>query len=71
LNENTEENKEGHIHCSTLYDTFKLWFKNNNPNTKIPSNKEFINNIKKYKEIKKVRVDNKISFGISNLKLIG
>jgi phage/plasmid-associated DNA primase len=34
LNENTEENKEGHIHCSTLYETFKYWFKNNNPNAK-------------------------------------
>jgi hypothetical protein len=24
LNENTGGNKEGHIHCSTLYDTFKI-----------------------------------------------
>jgi P4 family phage/plasmid primase-like protien len=51
LNECTEENKDGHIHCSVLYESFKDWFKTNNPNTKIPSNKEFINNLKKYKDI--------------------
>jgi P4 family phage/plasmid primase-like protien len=70
INENTEENKEGHIHCATLYDTFKFWFKNNNPNSKIPSNKEFINNLKKYKTVCKVYVDNKSQLGIKNLQLI-
>lgn len=70
INENTEENKEGHIHCTTLYDTFKYWFKNNNPNSKIPSNKEFINNLKKYKNVCKVYVDNKSQLGIKNLQLI-
>ena len=70
INENTEENKEGHIHCSTLYDTFKFWFKNNNPNTKIPSNKEFINNLKKYKTICKVKIDDKSQLGIKNLQII-
>jgi hypothetical protein len=70
INENTEENKEGHIHCATLYDTFKYWFKNNNPNSKIPSNKEFINNLKKYKNVCKVYVDNKSQLGIKNLQII-
>jgi P4 family phage/plasmid primase-like protien len=70
LNENTEENPEGHIHCSTLYETFKYWFKNNNPNTKIPSNKEFVNNLKKYKDLVKVRVENETRLGIKNIKLI-
>ena len=70
INENTEENKEGHIHCATLYDTFKFWFKNNNPNSKIPSNKEFINNLKKYKNVCKVYVDNKSQLGIKNLQII-
>ena len=58
------------IHCATLYDRFKLWFKNNNPNTKIPSNKEFINNIKKYKDITKIKIDRKTQLGIKNIQLI-
>ena len=69
LNECTEHNDDGHIHCSTLYEYFKYWFKLNNPNTKIPSNKEFITNLKKYKEILRVRVDEKILIGIKNLKI--
>jgi len=68
LNECTEENKDGHIHCSSLYEAFKFWFKNNNPNTKIPSNKEFINNIKKYKIILPIKIDGKSNLGIKNLK---
>jgi putative DNA primase/helicase len=70
LNDCTE-NSETNIHTVQLYNKFKEWFKNNNPNTKIPSNKEFIANIKKYKEIKKnVKIDKKLSSGIHNLKLI-
>ena len=69
LNENTEENKEGHIHCSTLYDSFKYWFKTNNPNTKTPSNKEFINNLKKHKDINKIKIEGLTQLGIRNLKL--
>jgi P4 family phage/plasmid primase-like protien len=68
LNENTEENTDGHIHCSTLYETFKYWFKNNNPNTKIPSNKEFVNNLKKYKNILPIKIEGKSNLGIKNLK---
>jgi putative DNA primase/helicase len=68
LNECTEESIN-HIHCSTLYDVFKFWFKNNNPNTKIPSNKEFVNNLKKYKEILSVKVEGKAQLGIKLLQL--
>jgi P4 family phage/plasmid primase-like protien len=68
LNENTEES-DTHIHCTTLYEMYKFWFKNNNPNTKIPSNREFINNLKKYKEVIDVRVENKIKLGIKYLRL--
>jgi phage/plasmid-associated DNA primase len=71
LNECTEENKDGHIHCSTLYTEFKEWFKINNPNSKIPSNKEFINNIKKHKEVIKVKVEGLTQLGIRNIKLCG
>jgi P4 family phage/plasmid primase-like protien len=70
LNECTEEKQNIHIHCSTLYDSFKFWFKNNNPNSKTPSNKEFVNNLKKYKEITQVRVEEKSQLGIKNLNLI-
>ena len=69
LNECTEDS-DTHVHMQTLYDKYKDWFKNNNPNAKIPSNKEFTLNIKKYKEIKKhTRVNNRVSSGIFNLKL--
>jgi P4 family phage/plasmid primase-like protien len=73
LTENTEEtnNDKDKIHCSTLYDIFKIWFKNNNPNTKIPSNKEFVNNLKKYREVKdSVRIGNKVQLGIDGYKII-
>ena len=53
-----------------MYENFKIWFKNNNPNTKIPSNKEFVNNLRKYKEICKVNVNNKSQIGIKNLKIL-
>jgi hypothetical protein len=69
LNENTEDNEEGHIHCVVLYDVFKTWFKNNNPNTKMPSNKEFVSNLRKHKTVKDVRIENKIKLGIPDLKI--
>lgn len=69
LNENTEKNEHGHIHCVTLYETFKDWFKANNPGTKIPSNKEFAKNLKKYKEMVYVLVDGKSQVGFKNLKI--
>ena len=50
LNECTDKS-ETHIKTSEIYDCFKTWFKINNPNTKIPSNREFAVNIKKYKTI--------------------
>jgi phage/plasmid-associated DNA primase len=73
LNENTEDtndNKNDRVHCIVLYGIFKDWFKYNNPNAKIPSNKEFINNIKKYKDIKKIYTNDKMQLGIKNIKLI-
>ena len=65
----TIDKERQNTHCGTLYEYFKSWFKNNNPNTKIPSNKEFINNIKKYKDIDRVYVDNVQKLGIKNLQL--
>ena len=70
LNECTEDNNDGHIHCSTLYTSFKEWYKNNNPQNKIPSNKEFLNNIKKHKDVRKIKIAGIPQWGIKNLKLI-
>ena len=68
LDENTHKS-ESDIHCSHLYDSFKEWFRTNNPTTKIPNNKDFINGISKYHEVKKIRIDNTILRGIKNLSL--
>ncbi|ATZ80785.1 D5 family helicase-primase [Bodo saltans virus] len=59
-----------HIHCSELYEVFKTWFKNNNPQSKIPSNKEFVANLRKHKDICKVLANGKSQIGVKNLKLI-
>ena len=67
LNECTEESTS-HIKNTELYDHFKIWFKQNNPNTKIPSNREFISNIKKYKTIEHVKINGSSSYGIKNLQ---
>ena len=69
LNDCTEESTS-HIHTTTLYEAFKDWFKMNNPNTKIPSNREFINNIKKHKNLVKVKVDGDTRLGIKHLKIL-
>jgi phage/plasmid-associated DNA primase len=71
LNENTEDTTDDNdrVHCSILYETFKYWFKNNNPNTKIPSNKEFCNNLKKYKTLERVTIEYIQKLGIKNIKL--
>ena len=57
LNECTEET-ETHIKTSDIYDEFKVWFKAGNPGTKIPSNREFLSNIKKYKIETHIKVNN-------------
>ncbi|ATZ80273.1 D5 family helicase-primase [Bodo saltans virus] len=70
LLECTEESKNEDVHCSVLYESFKGWFKINNPHAKLPSNKEFVANIRKHKEVKKILIKNKVLLGVKNLKLI-
>jgi len=61
--EETDDEKDK-IHCSVLYSYFKSWYKNNNPNTKVPNNKEFMVNIRRYKNIKEsLRIGNKVQGG--------
>ena len=70
LDERTKKNNK-HIHTSVLYDDFKKWFNSNNPNSKMPSNKEFVKEIRKYYEVfDNVRVDGKNTTGIKNLQII-
>ncbi len=70
LNECTEESTT-HIKTTELYDIFKKWFKlnfQNCENAKIPSNRKFIINIKKYKTIEHVKINGSSSYGIKKLQ---
>jgi phage/plasmid-associated DNA primase len=73
LNEYVEEtnNENDKIHCVDIYGNFKEWFKFNNPNTKIPSDKEFLKNLRKYKNVEEsIRIGDKVKRGIKKAKLI-
>jgi phage/plasmid-associated DNA primase len=59
-----------HITTKDLYEYFKFWFRKNNPNTNIPSNKIFVANIKKYKQVIHVKINGQSSYGIKKLKLL-
>jgi hypothetical protein len=65
LNEKTKVSTT-HIYCATLYASFKDWL---NSDARIPSNKEFVTNLKKYKEILSVKVNGKAQLGIKFLQL--
>jgi P4 family phage/plasmid primase-like protien len=69
VNECTE-NSNKHVRTSHLYEAFKKWFKTNNPDVRIPTNKEFTTNLKKHKNIERIRFDTSSVNGIKNLKLI-
>lgn len=69
LNERTIESDKN-IHCIDLYFDFKNWFSERNPGVKKPTNKEFINGIKKYKKIIKVNINYKSQLGIKNISMI-
>jgi P4 family phage/plasmid primase-like protien len=69
LNECTEDSDNENIHCVKLYEKFKYWFVTNNPKTKIPSNKEFINNLRKHKEIKDIKINGVPKLGIKKLSI--
>lgn len=69
LNDHTCASDTENIHCSTLYNLFKKVFRENDPNGKIPSNKEFVSNVRKHHDIKKIAIDGKILLGIKRLTL--
>lgn len=68
LNECTEES-DTHVKTTELYENFKNWFKTNNPNTKMQSNREFIKNIKKHFNIESVKIEGKAYDGIKKRKI--
>jgi hypothetical protein len=70
LNEKTKKSKT-HIHCTTLFIEYKKWYKEYKKGAILPSNKEFISCLEKYKNIEKVRVGNVVLLGIKNLELKG
>jgi P4 family phage/plasmid primase-like protien len=58
------------IFCIDLYAIFKDWFKNNNPNAKIPSDREFTKNLRKYKKVDEgIRINDKVRRGIKKHKI--
>lgn len=69
LDECTEESKT-HIHTSVLYGAFKSWYIKKNPNTKIPSNKIFVAELRNYIVIENVKMNSKATTGTKYLKLI-
>ena len=69
LNEMTKDSTK-RTHCSKLYESFKIWFMANNPQTKIPNNKEFINNLRKHKVVEKLKINGIPQLGIRNVEII-
>jgi hypothetical protein len=67
LDDNTKVN-DSHIKTKDLYKSFSIWHKNK-INSKIPSNKEFMLNIKKHKIVEQVKIFGKSCYGIKHLKL--
>jgi phage/plasmid-associated DNA primase len=70
LNETTE-NSEKHISNVILFNAFKFWFRDKYPGEKIPNNRDFLNGIKKHKNIEKcIKINGKNTTGIKNMQLI-
>jgi hypothetical protein len=67
INECTEDSAH-HVKSIDLYEHFKNWFNNNNPGTKIPSNRRFGANIKRFdKIIETIKFDGKTTSGVKYL----
>ena len=59
------------VFCLELYACFKDWFKSGNPNSKIPSDREFTKNLRKYKKVEEgIRIGERVRRGIKKHKLI-
>ncbi|ATZ81126.1 D5 family helicase-primase [Bodo saltans virus] len=69
LNECTIKSSN-HTSTTDLYEKFKIWYKQNNPQSKIPSNRTFIPGIKRYISIDNVKIDGKNFYGAKNLSIV-
>jgi hypothetical protein len=72
LNECTKEttNVMDKVYSSVLYDIFKQWHLHIYPDTRIPSHKEFVIGLKKYKKVKDVRINNKTKTGMEYIIIV-
>jgi P4 family phage/plasmid primase-like protien len=69
LNERTEVS-ETHIHTVMLYDDFKAWFYHTCPGKKSLIQKDFINGLKQYKEVRRtIWANGSSKQGVPNLQL--
>ena len=59
-----------HIHTSVLYSAFKEWYIRNNPKTKIPSNKIFVEGLRCHVTVENVKIDGKSTTGTKNLQIV-
>lgn len=66
LQECTEEG-ETNVHCATLYNKYKSWFKNKYPKEKIPGNKIFIANLRTVEDVDRVYVNNVQQLGLRGI----
>ncbi len=69
LDKKTKES-QNHIHTQRLYENFVIWYKENIGEKNIPSNREFMKNLKIHFLVhKSIKVDDKVSTGVKNLEL--
>jgi len=69
LTECTRE-ADTHVRTSLLYESFKKWFVLSTLRIDIPSDKEFIANLRKHKTVQKIRSYNSAVNGVKNLKIV-
>lgn len=68
ITENLEDSEEHELY-GNIYEHFKCWFKQNNPNTKIPSTKLFSKNARRYVDIQKKWMDDNSKYVVMYKKL--
>lgn len=57
------------IHICHVYKDFVLWLTKKMPDSQIPSNREFIKNLRKHLDVKKIWIGKLRSLGLNNIKL--
>jgi hypothetical protein len=65
----TEESECNRIHCSDLYVEFTNWIKNDDRCKNIPSNKEFVKNVRKIKKVHAIKINKKSNLGVRSIKI--